>query len=99
MHDFNVIPGMDWLHSCYVCMDCRSRVVRFHLPNEKELLLEGYNSSHPNLFISTLKGSKKMYKGLLCHLVSVSDLDQDIPSIDSLPILNEFKDVFLDDLP
>ncbi|WP_353805583.1 hypothetical protein, partial [Acinetobacter baumannii] len=37
MHDFDVILGIDWLHSCYACMDCHSRVVRFHFPNEIEL--------------------------------------------------------------
>ena len=40
-----------------------------------------------------------MSKGLLCHLVSVNDLDHDIPSIDSVPVVNEFQDVFPDDLP
>ena len=40
-----------------------------------------------------------MSNGLLCHIVSVNDLDHDIPSIDSMPILNEFQDVFPDDLP
>ena len=29
MHDFDVIFYMDWLHSCYACLDCRSRVVIF----------------------------------------------------------------------
>ena len=37
-----------------------------------------------------------MSKGLLCHLVSVNDLDHDIPSIDSVPVVNEFLDVFLE---
>ena len=40
-----------------------------------------------------------MSKGLLCQLVSVNNLDHDITSIDSLLVVNEFKDVFLDDLP
>ena len=40
-----------------------------------------------------------MSKGLLCHLVSVNDIDHDIPSIDSVPIVSEFQDVFPDDLP
>ena len=40
-----------------------------------------------------------MSKGLLCHLVSVNDLDHDIPSIDSVPVVNEFQDVFPDDFP
>ena len=38
-------------------------------------------------------------KGLLGHLVSVNNLDHDIPSIESVPVVNEFPDVFPDDLP
>ena len=30
MHDFDVILGMDILHSCYACMDYRNRVVIFY---------------------------------------------------------------------
>ena len=36
-------------------------------------------------------------KGFLCHLVSVNDLDRDIPSMDLVPVVNEFQDVFPDD--
>ena len=39
MHDFDVILGMDWFHSCYACMDCRS--VIFYFPNKEELVLGG----------------------------------------------------------
>ena len=41
MHDFDVIIGMECLHSCYAFLDCRSRVVRFGFPNEEELVWEG----------------------------------------------------------
>ena len=27
--DFDVILGIDWLHSCYATVDCRNRVVQF----------------------------------------------------------------------
>ena len=94
MHDFDVILGMDWVHSCYACMDCRSRVVTFCFSNEEELVWEGYNSSHPNTLISNLKDNKITYKELLCHLVSGND--HDIPSINSVPVVNEFQYVFLD---
>ena len=43
MHDLDIIFGMDWLHIYYACLDRRSRVVRFHFPNEEELVWEGYN--------------------------------------------------------
>ncbi|XP_069154506.1 uncharacterized protein [Solanum lycopersicum] len=78
MHDFDVTLGMDCLYSCYSCMDCHSTFFLFHFPNEEDLVLEGYNSS---------------------HLVSFNDLDHDIPSIDPVPIVNEFHDAFHDDLP
>ena len=70
----------------------------FRFPNEEELVLEGYNSSRPNPLISNLKANKMMSKGLLCHLVSVNGLDHDISSIDSVVVVNEFLDVFPDDL-
>ena len=63
MHDFDVILGMDLLHSCYACLDCRSRVVRFHFPNEKEPVWEGYNSIRPNPLISNHKDNKMMSNG------------------------------------
>ena len=40
-----------------------------------------------------------MSKGLLCHLVSVNDLNNDIHSIYSIHVVNEFQDVFFDDFP
>ena len=95
MHDFDVIIGMDWLHNCYACLDCRSRVVRFCFTNEEELVWEGYTSSRPSPLISNLKANKMMFKGLLCHIVSVNYLDHDIPSIDTVPVVNEFQNVFL----
>ena len=31
--------------------------------------------------------------------MSVNDLDQDVPSIDSMPVMNKFQDVFPDHFP
>ena len=39
-----------------------------------------------------------MSKGLLCDLESVNDLDHDIPSIESVFVVNEFQDVLPNDL-
>ena len=97
IHDFDVILCMEWIHSCYACMDYRIRVVRFCFPNEKELVLEGYNSSCPNPLISILMANKIISKRLLCQIVSVIDLYHAIPSIDSVRVVNEFVDAFTDD--
>ena len=98
MHVFDVFLSMDLLQSFYACLDYHSRVVRFHFPNEEQFLWKGYNSSLPNPLISNLKAYKMMSKGLQCHLLSDNDLDHEIPSIDLVPIVNEFLDVFPEDL-
>ena len=98
MHDFDVILCMEWLQNCYSCLDWRSRVARFCFPNEEELVWEGYTLSRPSPLISNLKANKMMTKGLLCYIMSVNDLDHDIPSIDSVLVVKNFKDVFHDDL-
>ena len=66
---------------------------------KEELVCEGYNSSRPNPLISNLKANKIISNRLFCHLVSVNDLDHDIPSTDLVPLVNEFLDVFPKELP
>ena len=39
-----------------------------------------------------------LYKGYLYHLIKVNDIDQEVSSIESVSIMNEFQDVFLEDL-
>ena len=63
------------------------------------ICMEGYNLSHRNPLICNLKANKMMSKGLLCNLESVNYVDNDIPSINSVPLVGEFQDVFYDDLP
>ncbi|XP_019224223.1 PREDICTED: uncharacterized protein LOC109205913 [Nicotiana attenuata] len=50
-------------------------------------------------FISNLKASKMISKGYIYHLVRVKDADAQIPTLQSVPIVNEFPEVFPEDLP
>uniref|UniRef100_M0ZUK5 Gag-pol protein n=1 Tax=Solanum tuberosum TaxID=4113 RepID=M0ZUK5_SOLTU len=40
-----------------------------------------------------------IYKGCFYHLVRVRDVDFETPSLESVPIVNEFLEVFPEDLP
>ena len=64
-----------------------------------EQVWEGYNSGRPNSLISKLKVNKRISKWLFCHLVSVNHIYHDISFIESVLVVNEFQDVFPDDLP
>ncbi|KAH0646255.1 hypothetical protein KY284_034139 [Solanum tuberosum] len=82
------ILGMDWLHSCYASIDCRTRVVKFQFPNEP--IIEWISSSTvpKGHFISYLKDMKLVSKGCIYHFVRVNDSSVETPPIQSVPIVS-----------
>ncbi|XP_070040803.1 uncharacterized protein [Nicotiana tomentosiformis] len=98
MVEFDVILGMDWLASYYANVDCRSKMVGFQFPGEPVLERKGNTTSLRGRFISYLKGGKMIRKGYIYHLVRVHDVKVESPTIQSIPVVNEFPDVFLDEL-
>ncbi|XP_070039383.1 uncharacterized protein [Nicotiana tomentosiformis] len=53
----------------------------------------------PSRVISYLKAQRMVGKGCLSYLAFVRDVDADTPTIDSVPIVRDFSDVFPVDLP
>ncbi|XP_070002054.1 uncharacterized protein [Nicotiana sylvestris] len=99
MLDFDVIMGMDWLEACYVNIDCRAKVVRFHFPGESVLKWKSNATTPKGKFISYLRARKFIAKGCIYHLVHVRDIDKEPATLQSVPIVNEFPTVFTDGLP
>ncbi|KAH0725447.1 hypothetical protein KY284_001312 [Solanum tuberosum] len=99
MVDFDIILGMDWLHSCYTSVDCRIRIARFQFPDEPIFEWKGSSLAPMGRFISYLKAIKMISKVYLYHLVRVKDLSSETPTLESIPVVNEFPEVFPEDLP
>nr|XP_016513175.1 PREDICTED: uncharacterized protein LOC107830206 [Nicotiana tabacum] len=97
--DFDVIMGMDWIYSCFAQLDCRTRVMRLEFPNEPVIEWKGNSVVPKDRFISYLKASKMIKKGCIYHLVRVADTTSKLSVPESMPVVNEFLEVFLDELP
>ena len=99
MVDFDVIIGMDWLASCYSIINCCTKKVYFHFPNESVLEWKGEIGAPRGRFISYFKARRMISKGYIYHLVRVRDTEAEPPTLHAVPVVNEFSDVFPEDLP
>ena len=90
MGDFDVIIGIDWLHSCYASIDCKTRIIRFKFPNKRITECKGSSLAPMGRFISYLKARKMISKGYLYHLVQVKYSFLETQTLESVLVVCEF---------
>ena len=96
---FDVILGMDWLAQYYATVDCRAKELIFRIPYENEFRFRGDESSVPQNLISAITARKMLRRGCQGYLAVVRDVQANIGSVDKVPIVCEFQDVFPKELP
>ena len=96
---FDEILGMDWLAQYYATVDCRAKEVIFKIPDENEFRFRGDKSLMPQNLISAITARKMLRRGCQGYLDVVRDVQADIGSVDRVPVVCEFQDVFSEELP
>jgi hypothetical protein len=98
IQDFDVILGMDWLSTYHASVDCYSKRVTFHIPNQSEFHFEGIREASLSL-ISAMRVYHLLRKGCHGYLAYVSHNKSELLELDKIRVVKEFPNVFLEDLP
>ncbi|GKE01325.1 putative reverse transcriptase domain-containing protein [Tanacetum coccineum] len=106
MGSFDVIIGMDWLTKYHAVIDCAKKIVRIPFGNEI-LIIRGDRSGNEHgtrlNIISCTKTQKYLLNGcdvFLAHVTVKKTKDKSKEKqLEDVPIVNDFPEVFLEDLP
>ena len=99
MTDFDVKLGMDWLAENFANIDCHKKEVIFTPPNGLTFKFKGTLAGTTPKIISMMKARRLVQQGRWAFLAcSVNTKGKEKP-IDTVSIVNEFMDVFPEDLP
>ena len=99
MIDFDVILGMDWLSPYHVVLDCYAKTVTLSMPGVPPVLWQAAYSHTPTGIISFIRARRLVASGCLAYLAHIRDVSREGPSVDSVPVVREYADVFPTDLP
>ncbi|XP_070020159.1 uncharacterized protein [Nicotiana sylvestris] len=98
MVDFDIILGMDWLSSYHAILDCHAKTVTLALMELPRLEWRRTHVHSTSRVIFYVKARRMVEKGCLAYLAYVRDSSADVPSMDLVPVVREFLEVFPADL-
>ena len=95
----DVILGMDWLAANYASRDCFLKEVIFRRPGLLVVVFYGERRRALSGLISAISARCLLQKGCKGYLAHVVDTCSNKVRLEDVPVVRDFLDVFLDDLP
>ena len=99
MHDFDAILGMNWSSSYRALIDCDLKREVFHSFAHSGLVFKGVGVVPPPCLISSMQARRLIQKGNQAFLYSVMDTHINPPCLEDIHVVQEFSNVFPDELP
>ena len=94
MVDFDVILGMDWLSLYHAVLDCNAKTVTLEMHGVPRVEWKSVSGSYPSKVISFIRARRLVERGCLSYLAFIRDTSVEPPPMDSVPVVQEFLDVF-----
>ncbi|KAK1422572.1 hypothetical protein QVD17_17855 [Tagetes erecta] len=97
LREFDVIIGMDWLSQHHASIVCNQKIVQFMSPIGEQVCIYGERKS--NITVCSMAKARNYLKhGHQAFLAYVTDKETKGKELDQIPVVNEFSDVFPDEL-
>ncbi|WMV08952.1 hypothetical protein MTR67_002337 [Solanum verrucosum] len=97
--DFDVILGIYWLSPYHASLNCNSKIVTLVLLDVLRVEWTGACGSYPSKVISFIHAHILVERGCLSYLTFNRDTSIELPLQDSIPVVQEFLNVFLSNVP
>ena len=97
--ELDVILGMDWLTRHRAIVNCYTKEVIFELPGQERVVFCGERQAVPSCLVSAVSAFQLIQEGCQAYLAHVVDRAQSEKELKDIPVVNEFPDVFPEDLP
>jgi hypothetical protein len=97
---YDLLIGMDWLVAYKIKLDCYHKTLECVNEERRKTTLQGIQKLVLVRQISTLQMKKYCRKGCPLYAIHVLEsVENDKPNLKDHPILREYKDVFLEEVP
>jgi hypothetical protein len=96
---YDVVIGMDWLEMHEAILNCKMKRLSLVDDEGQRWVIVGWNQGVSLRFVSSLQLRKSMCKG--CKIYAILALNEKgvAEGLEHLPVVKEFADVFLEELP
>ncbi|KAL0411358.1 UNVERIFIED_CONTAM: Transposon Ty3-G Gag-Pol polyprotein [Sesamum latifolium] len=90
---------MDWLAQHRAVVDCYKKEVMIESSGESRVVFVGDRQVVPICVISAVEARRLMLEGCEAYLAHVIDTKKVNPTLEEIPVVRDFPEVFPDDLP
>ncbi|XP_022027933.1 uncharacterized protein LOC110929116 [Helianthus annuus] len=95
--EFKMIVGMDWLAQHHVEINCENKIMFVQAPSGRQLSIQGERNMETKL-CTLVQAFKYVLNGNRAYLAYVVDARQTLPKLEDVEVVNEFPDVFPEEL-
>nr|GFA00420.1 putative reverse transcriptase domain-containing protein [Tanacetum cinerariifolium] len=96
---FDILIGIDWLDKYNANILCSQKLVRVVNPQGREIIIYDDKRKGDFKLCSVMKARRYLSRGCYAYIVHVIDTRFEKRSVEDVPIVNEFLNVFPEDLP